>query len=112
MDPLPQIKFTPISTYPFSVRDVAVFVPGERHADNDVLHVIVGALNDDQKKLLVRTTLFDVFTKQKEGEPVKTSYAYRLVFQSSTRTLTEEEVTGAMKAITDVLAAQVGWEVR
>jgi phenylalanyl-tRNA synthetase beta chain len=107
-----QIKFTPISTYPFSVRDVAVFVPGERHADSDVLHVIVGALNDEQKKLLVRTTLFDVFTKEKEGEPVKTSYAYRLVFQSSTRTLTEEEVTSAMKAITDVLSAQVGWEVR
>lgn len=107
-----QIKFKPISQYPFSARDVAVFVPGERHADADVLNVIVGSLNDEQKKLLVKTTLFDVFTKRKEGEPVKTSYAYRLVFQSTERTLTEEEVSGAMKAITDVLAAQVGWEVR
>lgn len=107
-----QIKFKSISQYPFSARDIAVFVPGERHADTDVLNVILGSLSDEQKKLLVRTTLFDVFTKRKEGEPVKTSYAYRLVFQSTERTLTEEEVSGAMKAITDVLSAQVGWEVR
>ncbi|MCF7865628.1 MAG: phenylalanine--tRNA ligase subunit beta [Candidatus Pacebacteria bacterium] len=108
----PSLRFKPISQYPFSARDIAVFVPGERHADADVLNVIVGSLNDEQKKLLVKTTLFDVFTKRKEGEPVKTSYAYRLVFQSTERTLTEEEVSGAMKSITDVLAAQVGWEVR
>lgn len=107
-----QIRFKTISQYPFSARDIAVFVPGERHAEQDVLNVIKNSLTDEQKALLVRTTLFDVFTKRKEGEPVKTSYAYRLVFQSTERTLTEEEVAGAMKAITDVLAAQVGWEVR
>lgn len=112
LDESEQVKFKPISQYPFSARDVAVFVPGERHADADVLSVIMSSLNDDQKALLVRATLFDVFTKRKEGEPVKTSYAYRLVFQSAARTLTEDEVVGAMKAITDVLAAQVGWEVR
>lgn len=107
-----QVKFKPISQYPFSARDVAVFVPGERHADTDVLNVIVNSLTDEQKKLLVRTTLFDVFTKRKEGEPVKTSYAYRLVFQSTERTLNEDEVVGAMKSISDALALQIGWEVR
>lgn len=107
-----QAKFKSISQYPFSARDVAVFVPGERHADTDVLNVIVNSLTDEQKKLLVRTTLFDVFTKRKEGEPVKTSYAYRLVFQSTERTLNEDEVVGAMKSISDALALQIGWEVR
>ncbi len=107
-----QVKFKSISQYPFSARDIAVFVPGERHADTDVLNVIVNSLTDEQKKLLVKTTLFDVFTKRKEGEPVKTSYAYRLVFQSGERTLTEEEVSGAMKTITDAMSAQIGWEVR
>lgn len=107
-----QVKFKSISQYPFSARDIAVFVPGERHADSDVLNVIVNSLTDEQKKLLVRTTLFDVFTKRKEGEPVKTSYAYRLVFQSTERTLTEDEVVGAMKSISDALALQIGWEVR
>ncbi|MFK5284418.1 hypothetical protein ACI3PL_33040, partial [Lacticaseibacillus paracasei] len=60
-----QVKFKSISQYPFSARDVAVFVPGERHADADVLNVIINSLTDEQKKLLVRTTLFDVLTKRK-----------------------------------------------
>lgn len=106
------IKFKQISQYPFSARDVAVFVPGERHADMDVLNVIVNSLSSEQKALLVRTTLFDVFTKRKDDEPVKTSYAYRLVFQSAERTLNEDEVSNAMKTIADALSLQVGWEVR
>lgn len=104
--------FVPISEYPFAVRDIAVFVPGERHAEQDVLKVILHSLTEEQKKILVRTTLFDVFTKQKEGEPVKTSYAYRLVFQSYERTLTEEEIQSIMKHVTDALSIQIGWEVR
>ena len=106
------IKFKSISPYPFSARDIAVFVPGERHAETDVLNVIINSLTDEQKKLLVRTTLFDVFTKRKDGEPVKTSYAYRLVFQSNDRTLTEEELSSAMKNVTEAMSAQIGWEVR
>lgn len=105
------IRFASISAYPFSARDVAVFVPGEAEAAQSVLNSIQNALSADQRKLLVRTTLFDVFTKRKEGEPVKTSYAYRLVFQSNERTLTEEEIVGMMKSVTDALAAE-GWEVR
>ncbi len=112
MDALKETEFKLISQYPFSARDVAVFVPGEEHAAEDVLRVILNALTEDQKKLLAKATLFDVFTKRKEGEPVKTSYAYRLVFQSDSRTLTEDEVVAAMKAVADALGAQVGWEVR
>ncbi|HEY1037214.1 MAG TPA: phenylalanine--tRNA ligase subunit beta [Candidatus Paceibacterota bacterium] len=112
MPALSDASFKIISTYPFSARDVAVFVPGEEGSATDVINVIVNALNEDQRKLLANATLFDTFTKRKEDEPVKTSYAYRLVFQSDSRTLTEDEVVAAMKAITDALAAQVGWEVR
>lgn len=114
MPPLPQIKFMPISAYPFSVRDIAVFVPGEQSTDTElrVSNIIFNSLNSEQKSLVVRTTLFDVFTKRKEGEPVKTSYAYRLVFQSSERTLTEEEVIAAVKTVTEALAKEEGFEVR
>ncbi len=100
-------KYKAISQYPFSVRDVAVFVPGAAGKENEVLATIQGALTDEQKNILAKTTLFDVFTKD-----AKTSYAYRLIFQSSERTLTQEEVDAAMKAITEVLNAQEGWSVR
>lgn len=112
MNALPQIKFTPISSYPFSVRDIAVFVPGERGQEATVESVIVEALSSISKAdLLVRKTLFDVFTKNKEGEPVRTSYAFRLVFQSREKTLSEEEINECMNSVNEVFKKQ-GWEVR
>ncbi|MBU3669007.1 MAG: phenylalanine--tRNA ligase subunit beta [Candidatus Taylorbacteria bacterium] len=112
MDDLPQIKFTPISPYPFSVRDVAVFVPGEKGQEEMVLAVIKSALHTiGKEELLVRSTLFDVFTKNKDGEPVKTSYAFRLVFQSCEKTLSEEEIVACMNAVTNALGEK-GFEVR
>jgi 2'-5' RNA ligase len=50
--------------------------------------------------------LFDTFTK--DG---KTSYAFRMVFQSNTRTLVEQEITDIMNKITASLQNE-GWEVR
>lgn len=109
---LPQVTYVPVSQYPFSVRDIAVFVPGEKGQEQMVLDTIVTALDGIQKKhLLVRKTLFDVFTKQKEGEQTKTSYAYRLVFQSYEKTLGEEEITECMTAIT-TLCKEKCFEVR
>jgi phenylalanyl-tRNA synthetase beta chain len=112
IDDFKDVTFKTVSTYPFSVRDIAVFVPGENLPADDVLGVIKLSLSEDQRSLLVTSTLFDVFTKKVEGEPVKTSYAYRLVFQAEDRTLTESEVVSAMQSISDGIAKQVGWEIR
>ncbi len=106
------VTFKAVSTYPFSVRDIAVFVPGENLPADEVLGVIKLSLSKEQRSLLVTSTLFDVFTKRVEGEPVRTSYAYRLVFQAGDRTLTELEVVSAMQSISDGIAKQVGWEIR
>jgi phenylalanyl-tRNA synthetase beta subunit len=57
--------------------------------------------------LLKRIDQFDTFTK--DG---KTSYAFRLVFLSDDRTLTDEEVSGYMESVTDTLNAEDGWQVR
>lgn len=112
MNPLPQIKFKPISAYPFSVRDIAVFVPGEKEQEVEVESVIKSALAAEKlESLLVCLTLFDVFTKNKEGEPVRTSYAYRLVFQSSEKTLSEEEINSCMQTVTKAFTER-NWEVR
>jgi phenylalanyl-tRNA synthetase beta chain len=112
MDDLPQVKYKSISPYPFSVRDIALFVPGEKGQEDMVATVIDEALSEIGKSnLLVRKTLFDVFTKNKEGEPVKTSYAYRLVFQSYEKTLSEDEIVECMNAIATACTKK-GFEVR
>jgi phenylalanyl-tRNA synthetase beta subunit len=54
----------------------------------------------------VRTTLFDTY--EKEG---KISYAYRLVFQSLEKTLTDVEAGDIMKKIESTITEK-GWEVR
>ena len=54
----------------------------------------------------MRLNQFDYF--EKEG---KVSYAFRLVFQSMERTLTDEEVSAVMQKITAMLLAK-GYEVR
>ena len=90
------------SIYPFITRDIAVWVP-ERVSPE----ALVDIYKDFGTELLVcEPKLFDSFTKNE-----KTSFAYRLVFQSEDRTLTNEEVDVIMKNITEKIAT-LGWEVR
>ena len=95
--------FKTISAYPFAVRDIAVFVPGGM-VENDPLGQLIQA---NASNILVHAKRFDAFAK--EG---KTSYAYRLVFQSEDHTLSEAELTDAMAKINTAIAQQAGWEVR
>lgn len=108
LPPLTQNKFSKISPYPFMVRDIAVFVPGEAGQEEQVLNII----KKHGTNLLIRTSLFDTFTKKKEGEPTKTSYAYRMVYQANDRTLVDEEVNSIMQKITDEMNTNEGWQVR
>ncbi len=95
-------KFKPFSIYPFIVRDIAVFVPGE-NKETEILEIIKQHGGD----LLIREDLFDVFSK--EG---KTSYAYRLVFQSFEKTLEDKEINEIMDKMTEALNSKEGWKVR
>ena len=95
-------KFQPWSEYPSMTRDVAVWVPESADAI-----AIAQQIRDQAGELLVRgPRLFDRFTK--DG---KTSLAFRLVFQATDRTLTDEEVTGPMDAAYKSLANS-GYEIR
>lgn len=91
-----------ISPYPFILRDIAVWTPAETK-ESDVLSII----KEKAGELLVCTKLFDVF--EKEG---RISYAFRLVFQSHERTLTDEEVNTIMETIAKTMNSNPGWEVR
>lgn len=96
------IKYKTISPYPFALRDIAVFVPKGVKSDA-VLKVITGECG----ALLVQKRLFDVF--EKEG---RISYAFNLVFQSSERTLIDEELNAVMAKVTAALNSKKGWQVR
>ena len=95
-------SFVPFSIYPAALRDVAVWTPAG--TDEAQVHGIVLA---SAGPLLVRADLFDRF--EKEG---RVSYAFRLVFESMERTLTDADLDPAMAQVTAALLAHPGFEVR
>ncbi len=98
---LSKITCKPISLYPTMSRDIAFWVDDVISIEN-VADTIVGATG----LLLVRHDLFDTFTK--DG---RTSYAFRLVFQSTDRTLTDDEINQVMENLNKVVSKK-GWVVR
>lgn len=97
-----QKTFKPWSVYPFISRDIAVWV-----REGVAPEVLIDIYKDFGTELLIKEPyLFDSFTK--EG---RTSYAYRLVFQSDEKTLTDEEVNPIMDKITEKISS-LGWQVR
>ncbi len=95
-------RYEPFSRYPFIDRDIAVWTP-EGTTEGDVEKIIL----EKAGGLLVKHYLFDTFSKD-----AKTSYAFRLVFQSNERTLSDEEINPIMTAMTETLNAKSGWQVR
>ncbi|MEI8270468.1 MAG: phenylalanine--tRNA ligase subunit beta [bacterium] len=96
-------KFTNWSIYPFISRDVAVWVPEGESSD-----VLKNILKENGTDLLVKEPyLFDSFTK--DG---KTSYAFRLVFQSYDRTLTDAEINDIMTKINQKVSENSDWQIR
>ena len=99
-------RYVKISPYPFIVRDIAVFVPDSIQA-SDVWSVIYGCITEaGARELLARHALFDTFKKENN-----VSYAFRMVFQSMERTLTDVEIAGIMDRIYAGMKNKT-WEVR
>ena len=100
-------KFKKWSLFPFIVRDVAVWVP-EGVKSEGILKII----KDNAGEMVVRgPELFDEF---KKGD--KNSYAFRLVFQSLEKTLTDAEINEIMTKITNEIKNKetngTSWQVR
>jgi len=94
--------FIPWSPYPSITRDIAVWIP--LTTSSDALQLI---LQKHAGELLIRVPrLVDKY--EKDG---RVSYAYRLIFQSYERTLTDEEVNSIMDNLYNLCIAQ-GWEIR
>jgi len=102
---LPQasnVVFKSFSPYPYITRDIAVWVP--KHTTIETVEQLILSHTGE---LLVTHRLFDVYEKDE-----RVSLAFRLVFQSFEKTLTDEAVAPVMDAITSVLVEQEGYEVR
>jgi phenylalanyl-tRNA synthetase beta chain len=99
--PTPAVAFRPYSAYPFVTRDIALWV-GEDVSAHDISEMIAREAGE----LLVSVRLFDEFRKDD-----RTSYAFRLVFQSFEKTLTDAEILPIMTRIEGVLHG-AGFEIR
>ena len=93
--------YKPFSLYPFITRDIALWVPKDTESAS-----VEKIIRENAGELLVRLDQFDRFEK---GE--KISLAFRLVFQSADRTLTDEEINGVMGRVEGALAV-AGFSVR
>ncbi|MEI8174648.1 MAG: phenylalanine--tRNA ligase subunit beta [bacterium] len=96
-------KFKMWSLLPFIARDIAVWVPATIKSE-EVKNIIIKNMGD----MVVRgPELFDEF---KKGDQI--SYAFRLVFQSYDRTLTDDEINEIMTKISNELKENKDWQVR
>ena len=87
--------YKPFSIYPFVLRDIALWCPSGTDVGLTKSHI-----EKEAGELLKRVVLFDEF--QKDG---RNSQAFRLVFESPERTLTDIEINAVMEKITAALRA-------
>lgn len=98
-------SYKTISPYPFITRDIAMWV-----SDSTTWESIATLCAQVGNPLVVRIDLFDEFSKEIDGVK-KTSFAFRLVFQSFEKTLTDEEVNSMMEPYYEVFKEK-GYEIR
>jgi len=106
-------RYQSFSKYPYIVRDIAIWVPNGTEPVE-----VLEKIKTDVGEMCVKISLFDQFKKParpddsgRSGGDSRTSLAFRLVFQSFDRTLTEVEVNAIMQTVATSLFAQ-GFEVR
>ena len=96
--------FRPIPRFPAIVRDMALVVDAGI-INQRVLDIVKGY------PLVTGVELFDVYSGE-QVPPGKKSLAYRIIFQSPTQTLTDDEVSSVMKQILEKLAGELGAVLR
>ena len=93
--------YQPFSRYPSITRDVSLWVPVKTDPEE-----VLALIREGAGELLVHSELFDTFAK---GE--KQSLAFRLVFQSFDRTLTDDDASTRMESVYVALKHK-GFEIR
>ncbi len=96
-----ELAYKTPSKYPAIVRDLSVLVQSQTKIDQvlNIIENIGGAL-------IIDTELFDIY--EKDGQK---GLAFRIIYQSNERTLTDVEVNASQKKIIKAMEER-GWEVR
>jgi phenylalanyl-tRNA synthetase beta chain len=95
-------RYATFSKYPFIVRDIAMWVP-KATTEKEIVDIIVKHAGE----LLVR--LPQKFDEFKKGD--RTSFAFRLIFQSFDRTLTDFDANERLESVAKALREK-GFEIR
>ncbi|HWQ77010.1 MAG TPA: phenylalanine--tRNA ligase subunit beta [Syntrophomonas sp.] len=102
----PRHMLESITRYPAVERDIALLLKEEITADQ-----VAAIIRTSGGELLRKINLFDVYTGDRV-EPGWKSLAYRMVFQSAERTLTETEINQIMEGITAALKTKLDASLR
>ncbi len=99
-------QFIPLSPYPAIYRDIALIVDEHLAAE-----MVYRAISSFKNKLIADVVLFDCF-RGASIPPGKKSLAYRIKFQASNRSLTDDEVNSIQVKLINHLAKDIGAELR
>ena len=97
-----------VSKYPAVVRDIS-FVVSDTFVPNDYFDLIRETVGEE---LVEEVKLIDTYKDEKKFGSGKVSYAYRIVYRSQTRTLTNAEVDALHKKLESATVKQYEAEVR
>jgi len=100
-------KFVEVSKYPPVVRDIS-FIVSKTFAPNDYFDLVRDIAGD----LVEQVELIDEYENAEKFGADKKSYAYRITYRSSDRTLTNDEVDVLHKKIEVETAKEFGAKVR
>jgi len=95
-------EYSPVSKYPAAMRDISVFVPFRTKAES-----VLDVIENTAGRLLFDTDLFDIYENDE-----RKSFAFRLVFQSYDKTLSDTEINEIMDKVIKALDEKLDWEVR
>jgi phenylalanyl-tRNA synthetase alpha chain len=100
-------KFVEVSKYPPVIRDISFVVP-KTFSPNDYFDLVRDIAGD----LVEQVELIDEYANDEKFGADKKSYAYRIIYRSSERTLTGEEVDTLHKKIEAATVKEFGAVVR
>jgi phenylalanyl-tRNA synthetase alpha chain len=101
-------KYKEVSKYPAVVRDIS-FVVGDTFTPNDYFDLIRETVGEE---IVEEVKLIDTYKDAKKFGAGKVSYAYRIVYRSQTRTLTNAEVDALHKQLESATTEHYGAQLR